>query len=79
MISGVNKKPEWLIYAQDARKQLDGVKPSKSGKREERCELSTWQTAREAKGYPGGFEDWQFLLRKLGRENGPGALRSTDP
>lgn len=42
-------KPEWLLFAEDTRRRLDNVKPSKSGKREERFIRMAWQTARSEK------------------------------
>lgn len=60
-------KPPWLLYAEEARKRLDNIKPNKSGKREERLIYDTWLTAKSEKGYEGSDRDWEFILRRLGR------------
>jgi hypothetical protein len=58
-------KPAWYLYAQEAQKILDQVKPSRSGSNEERAMLATYRTACAQKGYEGTEADWQFLLWQL--------------
>lgn len=64
----MGKKPAWLIYAAEARNELDKVKPSKSGKHEEQAMLRTWKRACADFGYPGEFYEWEILLHRLGSQ-----------
>ena len=59
-------KPAWYQYACQAQKQLDAVKPSRSGSNEERVMQSTHRTACREFGYEGSEADWQALLRQIG-------------
>jgi hypothetical protein len=61
------KKPAWMYYAAQAQKQLDDIKPSKSGKREEEHLYRTWLTASEKHGYPGLASDLETLVRRIAR------------
>lgn len=67
--SGMNKPqwPEWMIFADEVRKKVDDMKPTKSGKRERDRLYSGWQEACSRHGYRGSIHDWHALIRRLGR------------
>lgn len=61
------QKPEWLLYAEKVRVQVDNMKPTKSGKREADKIYSSWLDAKDRYGYEGSSRDWEYLIRRLGR------------
>ena len=56
-----------MYYAAEAQEQLDSIKPSKGGKREEQFLYDAWRTASEKYGYSGSQFEWQTLLLRIGR------------
>jgi hypothetical protein len=64
-------KPEWLIYAEQIRKEIDQMRAKKGGKNVERRLFSTWRQACDQKLYPGSLGDWEILIRTLGRTGRP--------
>lgn len=60
-------KPEWLIYAEAVRKEIDQLKPKKPGKNVERRLWDSWRQACEQKQYPGSLGDWEILIHRLGK------------
>jgi hypothetical protein len=62
------EKPKWLIYATKVVVELNNLHDNKSGKRQERHEMTAWKKASSELGYEGTLRDWQFLIRKLGRQ-----------
>jgi hypothetical protein len=60
-------KPEWLLYAETIRKEIDDMPAEKSGKNVERRLLDTYRRAQAEKQYPGSLGDWEVLMRRLGR------------
>jgi hypothetical protein len=62
------QKPEWLLYAEKVRIELNNLPCTKSGKRLDRHELDAWKKAMAEMNYQGSLRDWQFLIRNLGRK-----------
>lgn len=60
-------KPDWLLFAEKVRVQIDNMKPTKSGKREADAIRSAWLDAKYHRGYKGSSRDWEILLQRLGR------------
>lgn len=58
-------KPEWLLYAERVRKEIDQLPAKKSGKNVERHLLMTWNEACNGKNYRGSLGDWEILIRRL--------------
>jgi hypothetical protein len=58
-------EPAWYLYAYEAQKTLDQVKPSRSGSNEERAMAATYRTAHAKKGYEGTEADWRDLLAHI--------------
>ena len=56
------KRPSWLIYAETIRKEVDQLKPRKSGKNVEAKLLWSYKTAIDEYKYPGSFKDWDVLI-----------------
>jgi len=61
------KKPDWMLFAEKVRVQVDNMKPTKSGKREADAIYRAWLDAQSSHGYPGSSRDWEILLRRLGQ------------
>jgi hypothetical protein len=61
------KRPAWMYFAAEVQKQLDKIKPSKGGKREEQFLYDAWRTASEKHGYAGSEFEWRTLLQRIGR------------
>jgi hypothetical protein len=72
----MNAKPQWLLYAEQVRKDMDNLKPQKSGKNAEQKLLRTWKTATAEKQYPGSLSDWEILIHRLGRRRVSDTLSS---
>jgi hypothetical protein len=60
-------KPAWYLYAYEAQKRLDAVKPSRSGRDEDRVMLQTLGIAQRDHAYPGTESDWHDLLARIRR------------